>query len=87
MAKKVVRKPRKPKEIIPVLPVRPQVRGPGMQEQPSGMVIIRLTPEASVMKKGQIAATLDEHAKINNIRGLTSGGVVSGSQKSGVLTV
>jgi serine protease len=70
MNKREIRKSKKLEGLVRGLPVRPQVGEPGKQEKPSGMVVIRLTPEASLVKKGEIAETLDEHAKMNEMGGL-----------------
>jgi serine protease len=72
MAKKEIRRPRVYK--APArrwFSARPEMGSPEKGERPSGMIVIRLTPEANPARQEKPANTLEEHAKMNGLMGLS----------------
>jgi serine protease len=59
------------KKLVRGLPVRPMSGDPEKEERPSGMVVIRLTAEASPVEQGRVTGTLVDHAKMYALKGLS----------------
>lgn len=57
-------------EFVRGLPVRPIVGDPAKMERPSGMVVVRLTAEASPVEHDKVADTLAIHAEMYALKGL-----------------
>lgn len=53
------------------VPARPTVGDPRKVEQPSGFVVIRLSPEAGALRSNEAADTLAAHAKQHGLRRLS----------------
>ncbi len=56
--------------IVRGFPVRPGIGEPLKKERPSGMITVRLAPEASQVEEGKVAETLSVHAEICSLKGL-----------------
>lgn len=61
---------RKKGKFVRGLPVRPIVGDPLKKERPSGMVVVRLTAEASPVEHDKVADTLSIHAEMYSLKGL-----------------
>lgn len=57
------------KEFAHRLPARPEIGNP-VKERPSGMIVVRLTAEASPIEQDRAANTLSSHAEMHDLRGL-----------------
>lgn len=59
-----------PREIVRGFPIRPIIGDPAKKERPSGMVVVRLTAEASSVEHDKVADTLAIHAEMHALKGL-----------------
>lgn len=58
------------REFVRGSPVRPVIGDPAKKERPSGMVVVRLTAEASPVEHDKVADTLAIHAEMHALKGL-----------------